>query len=78
MLELYFAPGACSFVPHVGLEIVRGHDRFDPVLVVETAEAPADALSLEASIRDRQAQLDVAARSPAHALEIASGAPLEG
>lgn len=23
MIELYFAPGACSFVPHVGLEIVR-------------------------------------------------------
>jgi glutathione S-transferase len=23
MIELYFAPGACSFVPHVGLEVVR-------------------------------------------------------
>lgn len=23
MLELYFAPGACSFVPHVGLEAVK-------------------------------------------------------
>lgn len=23
MNELYFAPGACSFVPHVGLEIIR-------------------------------------------------------
>jgi glutathione S-transferase len=23
MIELYFAPGACSFVPHAGLEIVR-------------------------------------------------------
>lgn len=23
MMELYFAPGACSFVPHVGLEIVK-------------------------------------------------------
>jgi glutathione S-transferase len=23
MLELYFAPGACSFVPHVGLEVVK-------------------------------------------------------
>ncbi len=22
-VELYFAPGACSFVPHAGLEIVR-------------------------------------------------------
>jgi glutathione S-transferase len=23
MIELYFAPGACSFVPHVGLELIR-------------------------------------------------------
>ena len=23
MIELYFAPGACSFVPHVGLEAVK-------------------------------------------------------
>ncbi len=35
MLELYFAPGACSFVPHVGLEAVKaatGED-FKPNLV---------------------------------------------
>ena len=35
MLKLYFAPGACSFVPHVGLEIVKaatGAD-FEPKLV---------------------------------------------
>ncbi|MFA7505580.1 MAG: glutathione S-transferase family protein [Burkholderiaceae bacterium] len=35
MIELYFAPGACSFVPHVGLEIVRqktGED-FEPKLI---------------------------------------------
>lgn len=34
-VELYFAPGACSFVPHVGLEIVKaatGRD-FTPHLV---------------------------------------------
>ena len=34
-LELYFAPGACSFVPHVGLELVKaatGED-FEPRLV---------------------------------------------
>lgn len=34
-VELYFAPGACSFVPHVGLEIVKaatGRD-FAPKLV---------------------------------------------
>jgi len=34
-VELYFAPGACSFVPHVGLEIVKaatGRD-FTPKLV---------------------------------------------
>jgi glutathione S-transferase len=23
MIELYFAPGACSFVPHAGLEVIR-------------------------------------------------------
>ena len=35
MLKLYFAPGACSFVPHVALEIIKaatGTD-FEPVLV---------------------------------------------
>lgn len=35
MIELYFAPGACSFVPHVGLEAIRaatGTD-FEPRLV---------------------------------------------
>ena len=35
MMQLYFAPGACSFVPHVGLEIARaatGRD-FEPRLV---------------------------------------------
>jgi glutathione S-transferase len=35
MMQLYFAPGACSFVPHVGLEIVKaatGED-FEPKLV---------------------------------------------
>ncbi|MDH4174325.1 MAG: glutathione S-transferase family protein [Betaproteobacteria bacterium] len=35
MIELYFAPGACSFVPHVGLEAVKaatGQD-FKPHLV---------------------------------------------
>ena len=35
MLHLYFAPGACSFVPHVGLEIIKaatGRD-FEPRLV---------------------------------------------
>ena len=34
-LELYFAPGACSFVPHVGLEAIKastGQD-FEPKLV---------------------------------------------
>ena len=34
-VELYFAPGACSFVPHVGLEIVKaatGRD-YTPKLV---------------------------------------------
>ncbi len=35
MIELYFAPGACSFVPHVGLEIVRQKtgEGFEPKLV---------------------------------------------
>jgi glutathione S-transferase len=35
MMELYFAPGACSFVPHVGLEIVKaaGGGDFAPKLV---------------------------------------------
>jgi glutathione S-transferase len=32
MNQLYFAPGACSFVPHVGLERVTGED-FEPRLV---------------------------------------------
>jgi glutathione S-transferase len=35
MIQLYFAPGACSFVPHVGLETVKaatGED-FEPRLV---------------------------------------------
>jgi glutathione S-transferase len=35
MIELYFAPGACSFVPHVALEVVKaatGED-FKPNLV---------------------------------------------
>ena len=35
MLELYFSPGACSFVPHVGLEAIKaatGED-FKPNLV---------------------------------------------
>jgi glutathione S-transferase len=30
-LELYFAPGACSFVPHVGLEAARAE--FEPKLI---------------------------------------------
>ena len=30
-LQLYFAPGACSFVPHVGLEAAQA--RFEPKLV---------------------------------------------
>lgn len=35
MLELYFAPGACSFVPHVGLEAIRAATgtAFEPKLV---------------------------------------------
>ncbi|HVC11504.1 MAG TPA: glutathione S-transferase family protein, partial [Burkholderiales bacterium] len=35
MLQLYFSPGACSFVPHVGLEAIKaatGAD-FEPKLV---------------------------------------------
>jgi glutathione S-transferase len=34
-LELYFAPGACSFVPHVALEAVRGAtgQAFEPKIV---------------------------------------------
>jgi glutathione S-transferase len=35
MIELYFAPGACSFVPHVGLEIVRAAtgEAFEPRMI---------------------------------------------
>jgi len=35
MLQLYFAPGACSFVPHVGLEAIRAAtgESFEPKLV---------------------------------------------
>jgi len=35
MLELYFAPGACSFVPHAGLEAIRAAtgETFEPKLV---------------------------------------------
>ena len=35
MLELYFAPGACSFVPHVGLEAIKTAtgQGFEPRLV---------------------------------------------
>jgi glutathione S-transferase len=35
MIELYFAPGACSFVPHVGLEAVKAAtgEGFEPRLV---------------------------------------------
>ena len=35
MLELYFAPGACSFVPHVGLEAIKAATgaAFEPRLV---------------------------------------------
>lgn len=35
MIELYFAPGACSFVPHVGLELIRAAtgESFEPRLV---------------------------------------------
>jgi glutathione S-transferase len=35
MIELYFAPGACSFVPHAGLEIIKAAtgEGFEPKLV---------------------------------------------
>ena len=35
MMQLYFAPGACSFVPHVALEAVKaaGGPDFEPRLV---------------------------------------------
>ena len=35
MMELYFAPGACSFVPHVALEAIRAAtgEPFEPKLV---------------------------------------------
>ena len=35
MLQLYFSPGACSFVPHVGLEAIKaaGGPDFEPKLV---------------------------------------------
>ena len=35
MLQLYFAPGACSFVPHVALEAIRAAtgESFEPKLV---------------------------------------------
>ena len=35
MLQLYFAPGACSFVPHVALEVIRAAtgESFEPKLV---------------------------------------------
>ena len=35
MIELYFAPGACSFVPHVGLEAIKAAtgENFEPKLV---------------------------------------------
>lgn len=35
MIELYFSPGACSFVPHVGLEAVKAAtgEGFEPKLV---------------------------------------------
>ncbi len=35
MTKLYFAPGACSFVPHVGLEIVRAATgrEFEPAMI---------------------------------------------
>ena len=35
MTDLYFAPGACSFVPHVALEIIRAKtgEAFEPKLV---------------------------------------------
>jgi glutathione S-transferase len=35
MIQLYFAPGACSFVPHVGLEVIKAAtgEAFEPKLV---------------------------------------------
>lgn len=35
MIELYFAPGACSFVPHVALEVVRlaTGDAYEPKMI---------------------------------------------
>lgn len=35
MIELYFAPGACSFVPHVALEVIhaRTGETFEPRLI---------------------------------------------
>ncbi len=35
MIELYFAPGACSFVPHAGLEAIKAAtgEAFEPKLV---------------------------------------------
>lgn len=35
MIELYFAPGACSFVPHVGLEVIHAAtgEGFEPRLI---------------------------------------------
>jgi glutathione S-transferase len=35
MIELYFGPGACSFVPHVGLEVIKAAtgQSFEPKLV---------------------------------------------
>jgi glutathione S-transferase len=35
MIQLYFGPGACSFVPHVALELIKAHSNveFEPKLV---------------------------------------------
>jgi glutathione S-transferase len=35
MIQLYFGPGACSFVPHVGLELIKAHSNveYEPKLV---------------------------------------------
>ena len=35
MIELHFAPGACSFVPHVALEIIKARtgEDFSPRLI---------------------------------------------
>ncbi len=49
-LELYFAPGACSFVPHVALEVIKAAtgQAFEPKLVKlhkgehQTARIPGD------------------------------------